>query len=30
MHALPQNRDQWLKLMVLPFKAYTVVAPLLF
>ena len=30
MHLLPQNKDEWLGLMVFPFKAYTVVAPLLF
>jgi hypothetical protein len=30
MHILPQNDDQWLGFMVLPFKVYTIAAPLLF
>jgi hypothetical protein len=30
MHILPQNDDEWLGFMVFPFKAYTVIAPLLF
>jgi hypothetical protein len=30
MHIVPQTKQDWLRLMVLPFKAYVVIAPLLF
>jgi len=29
MHILPQNRQEWLEALLLPFKAYTVIAPLM-
>ena len=30
MHIVPHNKEEWLRALLFPFKAYTVIAPVMF